>query len=972
MAEQEEPVRRRVALKIIKLGMDTKQVIARFEAERQALALMDHPNIAKVLDAGATDTGRPYFVMDLVKGVPITRYCDENTLSAEQRVRLFIQVCQAVQHAHQKGVIHRDLKPSNILVADHDGTPVPKIIDFGIAKATTDQRLTDKTLFTALEQFIGTPAYMSPEQAKLSGLDVDTRSDIYSLGVLLYELLTGKTPFEPKRLLEAGLDEIRRTIQEMQPVRPSTRLSALSKEDLTTTAHHRGAEPPRLISLVQGDLDWIVMKCLEKDRARRYETANGLARDIERHLNHEPVVARPPSRLYEFQKTVRRHWVGFAAGTAVFASLLIGLIFSAWSFQQERKAKEEQVRLHLQAQANEKRAQREWAKSEQVAQLLKETLKESSPYVTSGQDRKTMLSVLDRAAARISKSFTNQPEIEAELRYTLGDAYLDLREFGKAEAMHRKALQIRRELAHGDDLGVADSLNGVAAVVIWRTRMEEVGGWMTRLKEEAEQLSREALVIKRNLLGNDHADVAEALFWLGTVLRSENKFAEAETTLREAIKIQRNRSPEGDPELAASLFSLGNALWPQDKVQEAEAAHREALTIRTRVFGEEHLLVAESLTAVGNHLRVRLGRPAEAEVLLRRSVDIRRKLLGNDHPDLALSLRYLADTLRVEGNCPEATKLYQEILSHRGNTFWDRQAEEGAVLGLLLSYLADPPSLQGNWPEVEKLFQEIFSHHGTPSQDEQAQSAVLGLLPAMRSGGHPGEAQALMDAELEPASFDELNAIAWFLQTSAHLEPGDLTNELRFAEKAVTRSDRKDANSLDTLAAAYARAGDLLKAVSLEKEAVSLQKDDQAREACATVLKLYEIGFSFYRPRTSDLKRTGREAEGRALLARALELELARPEDLNSAAWRLATNPDPQERDSEMAELYAVQAVARTGRTNAEYLDTLAAARAEAGDFRRAVDAQKEALGLLHDENQRQDFASRLMLYESGKPYREP
>src|SRR5437773_6884576 len=260
MAEQEEPVRRRVAIKVIKVGMDTKQVVARFEAERQALALMDHPNIAKVLDAGATEAGRPYFVMELVRGIKITEYCDQENLSTEQRLDLFIQVCQAVQHAHQKGIIHRDLKPSNILVADHDGVPVPKVIDFGVAKATTDQRLTDKTLFTAFEQFIGTPAYMSPEQAKLSGLDIDTRSDIYSLGVLLYELLTGKTPLDQRELLASGLDEMRRTIREQEPARPSTRLSTMIEGELTTTAKHRHTDAPRLIHLLRGDLDWIVMK----------------------------------------------------------------------------------------------------------------------------------------------------------------------------------------------------------------------------------------------------------------------------------------------------------------------------------------------------------------------------------------------------------------------------------------------------------------------------------------------------------------------------------------------------------------------------------------------------------------------------------------------------------------------------------------------------------------------------------------
>ncbi|MBE7502361.1 MAG: serine/threonine protein kinase [Verrucomicrobiales bacterium] len=329
MAEQEEPVRRRVALKVIKLGMDTRQLIARFEAERQALALMDHPNIAKVLDAGATESGRPFFVMELVRGIRITEYCDQNNLSTKERLGLFIQVCHAIQHAHQKGIIHRDIKPSNILVSLHDGVPVPVVIDFGIAKAT-EQRLTDKTLYTAFEQFIGTPAYTSPEQAEMSRLDIDTRSDIYSLGVLLYELLTGHTPFDSKELLAAGLDEMRRTIREQEPARPSTRLNTLQGEELTTTAKRRGTEPPRLIHLVRGDLDWIVMKCLEKDRTRRYETASGLAADIQRHLGHEPVVARPPSTAYRVEKFVRRNKLMVTAAGLVSAALVLGLVGSIW------------------------------------------------------------------------------------------------------------------------------------------------------------------------------------------------------------------------------------------------------------------------------------------------------------------------------------------------------------------------------------------------------------------------------------------------------------------------------------------------------------------------------------------------------------------------------------------------------------------------------------------------------------------
>jgi len=374
MAAQTEPLRRQVALKIIKLGMDTRQVVARFEAERQALALMDHPNIAKVLDAGATEIGRPYFVMELVRGIRITDYCDQRNLSTKERLELFMQVCQAVQHAYQKGIIHRDLKPSNILVTLHDGLPVPKVIDFGIAKATGQQLLTDKTLFTAFTQFIGTPAYMSPEQAEMSGLDIDTRSDIYSLGVLLYELLTGKLPFETETLVKAGLDEMRRVIREKEPPRPSTRLSTLSGEDLAAVASRRHAEPPKLVSLVRGDLDWIAMKCLEKDRTRRYETANGLAMDLERHLNDEPVTARPPGTLYRFQKMMRRNKVAVAAVMSITTALVLGLGTSTYALIKKNQAYRRSVVAEKAQEFLRNQAERAHQEAERQLQLTRQEM----------------------------------------------------------------------------------------------------------------------------------------------------------------------------------------------------------------------------------------------------------------------------------------------------------------------------------------------------------------------------------------------------------------------------------------------------------------------------------------------------------------------------------------------------------------------------------------------------------------------
>jgi serine/threonine protein kinase/WD40 repeat protein len=453
MAEQQQPVRRKVALKVLKPGMDTRQVVARFEAERQALALMDHPNIANILDGGATPTGRPYFVMELVRGIPITDFCDQNQLPIRERLGLFLGVCQAVQHAHTKGVIHRDLKPSNVLVTLHDGTPVAKVIDFGTAKAT-GQQLTDKTLFTGFAQMIGTPLYMAPEQAALSNVDADTRSDIYSLGVLLYQLLTGTTPFEKDRLRGADYDEIRRIIREEEPPRPSTRLSTLGQA-ATTLSTQRKTDPRRLRQLVRGELDWIVMKAQEKDRNRRYETASAFAADVQRHLNGEPVQACPASAWYRFRKFARRNRRALSAVALVMLALGGGSVASTWQAIRANRAEKDAVGqrdLARQAErlANEERdkARRAEMKTEAINQYLVQNLLTFSRPGRFGyrETDTTVAQVLEEASRDVETAFPGQPELEASVRLTIGNTFFRLGKFKEAERHLRKGLNLQGDL----------------------------------------------------------------------------------------------------------------------------------------------------------------------------------------------------------------------------------------------------------------------------------------------------------------------------------------------------------------------------------------------------------------------------------------------------------------------------------------------------------------------------------------------
>jgi len=567
MAEQEEPVRRKVALKVIKLGMDTKEVIARFEAERQALALMDHPNIARVLDAGATAAGRPFFVMELVHGTPITRYCDEHSLSTAARLELFSQVCHAVQHAHQKGIIHRDLKPSNVLVTVHDAQPLPKVIDFGIAKATQG-RLTDHTLFTAFEQFLGTPAYMSPEQAELSSLDVDTRSDVYSLGVLLYELLTGRVPFDTKALVEAGLDEVRRVIRETEPPRPSARLATLTHAESATIAKLRGTAPAHLSLLLRGDLDWIVMRCLEKDRGRRYETANGLAADLQRHLRHEPVSARPPSTAYLLQKLMRRHRATVTAGIAVLVVLLVGIAASTWQAVRATRAEllaDSRLRSELAAR-QEAESQRQLAVDRLHAEQAARRETEQQKAVAE-QERNRAQGAEQLAAQRLQDELAARRDAEQQQAAAEQQRALAQQQQARAEQERNRAREAenlaRTEAARSAEAArlMADMLKGagphIALVSNPKLLHAILDRTAQRLLEPADDAGRtelrDALSAVYYDLGDystsiaiggkwadpSHPTLASALHQLGVALMHRGLLADAEHVLREALTVDR-------------------------------------------------------------------------------------------------------------------------------------------------------------------------------------------------------------------------------------------------------------------------------------------------------------------------------------------------------------------------------------------------------------------------------------------------
>ena len=628
-AEQTGPVRRRVAVKVIKWGMDTREVVARFDTERQALALMDHPNIAKVFEAGSTDQGRPFFAMEFVRGIPITDYCDTQRLTTDERLQLFGTVCEGVQHAHQRGVIHRDIKPSNVLVAVQDGRPVPKIIDFGVAKATS-QRLTERSVFTELGQWIGTPEYMSPEQAEMTGLDVDTRTDVYSLGVILYELLVGAQPFDSATLREAGFDEMRRRIREEEPLRPSTRVSSLGDRS-GVAAQRRRTDITSLVRELKGDLDWIVMKALEKDRTRRYSTPLDLADDVRRHLRNEPVEASPPSTVYRVRKFVRRHRFGVAAGAFVLLALVAGIVGTTIGL---------------------KRAQQEAETARQVVRLLRGMLWATGPGAPTASTV-PIRDFLDYGSDRIDEDWHGTPLVEADLKSVIGEVYLFLGEYPRAEPLLERSLQIRVEHLGRGHRAVADSMNSLGVLRL------NTGEFAT-----ANELFEQAVPIFEGTIGTDNATVANVLVNICTAQWRLGNYTRALASCDRAIRVLEADQGPDHINVAGAFSQKSNVLREMGRAGEALPLDERCLEIRERVLGPDHTMVGWALFSLGLNHQL-LGDSTSARPLLERALAIQEASLGPDSIAVSYPLQQMARIVSADGDQEGALAMFERALAIR-------------------------------------------------------------------------------------------------------------------------------------------------------------------------------------------------------------------------------------------------------------------------------------------------------------------
>ncbi len=830
MAEQEEPVRRRVALKVIKLGMDTKQVVARFEAERQALALMDHPNIAKVFDAGATEAGRPFFVMELVRGVKITDYCDENQLHTSERLELFIQVCQAIQHAHQKGVIHRDIKPSNILVTVNDGVAVPKVIDFGVAKATQG-RLTDQTLFTAFEQFIGTPAYMSPEQAVMTSLDIDTRSDIYSLGVLLYELLTGKTPFDAKKLMASGIDVMRQAIREKEPARPSTCFATLTGEELTKTARRRSTDTSKMVHQIKGDLDWIVMKCLEKDRSRRYDTASALAADVKRHLDNQTIAARPPSTAYRIQKTLRRNKTAFAVAGLIATVLVTATGISAW--QAIRATRAETI------------AKQRLAEPEDISKFLTDTFQSPDP----ARDGRTITvaETVGIAAGKLDADLASQPARRAKLLATLGMTYRSLglsheaipllervRDYYLAtagaedpdtlKANHNLALVYDETDRHSDALKLREQVLALRRRVngpehpdtLKAMRSLAFSYYKAGRCDEALKLREQVLALYRKVSGPEDPETLSATTSLATSYDDAGRRREALAIREQVVALCLKVSGPKDPATLLAMLCLATSYFEAGRCDEALKLQEELLALHRIINGPEHPATLWVMNNLANSYHA-IGRRDEALKMREKVLELRRKVLGAENVDTLIAMGNLAISYAKAGRRDEALRLREDVLAlYRKLTRPEHPDRIDAMGNLAISYAE-----AGRYDEALKLREDVlalyrkvsgpehpdtveamghladsFEEAGRRDEALKLRKEVVALYDKVNGPEHPDTIEAVRDLALSCAeagrraeALQNYRNVLPLYQRLAAGQPGNITAKLGLAKTCQELAD---------------------------------------------------------------------------------------------------------------------------------------------------------------------------------------
>ena len=797
LAEQLRPVKRRVALKVIKPGMDTKQVIARFESERQALALLDHPNVAHVHEAGTTSAGQPYFAMEYVKGVSIIEHCDRHKLSVDERLDLFLQVCEAIQHAHQKGIIHRDIKPSNILVSFENERAVPKVIDFGIAKAIS-QPLTDRTLYTERGQLVGTLEYTSPEQAEMTSQDIDTRSDIYSLGVVLYELLTGVLPFESQTLREGGPDRLRQVIREQDPKTPSTRLSRLTREDSTRIAQQRRADAGVLRRKLRGDLDWITLKAMAKDRTHRYGSSGELAADIRRHLKDEPVVAGPPSTLYRMRKYVRRHKALVTGLAAVLVVLLAGIIgVVIFAVKADRQARTTQA----------------------VTDFLNEDLLGAVALQQAMSQQVTVRSILDAAADRLEGRFADRPLVEASIRQTLGTTYIELGNYEQAEPHLKRAYDVRHRLLGDNDLLTLTSMSLLGRLYQIQARYKE-----------AEPLLAQAVESRRRILGSNHADTLETSAWLGRLyaeLATPQSQKEAEKLLTAALKSGSDLFGKESPIVLEAMLGLAFLRGAvQGKPDEAVPLCLEGWGTARKALGEGHRLTYQFM-GLAVWLGAWGGRFQEAQRHAQAVMEANLKVLGKEHPDTLSAMCTLGMVHAWRDNLEEAESLLAPGLEGLHSIL----GEGHAIVLFYSRTLASVYMRQGRYENAEDLLKRIIEEGGRLLGDDHpiptTAAVYMMSLYAMQERGDDLKTWCSREIErIGGTSGQNKTAVSRILNWLAYLQATYPSAAIRDGHEAIRNAKKNceltsgNRTSLVVLAVAYAETGDFASAIRELKKAI--------------------------------------------------------------------------------------------------------------------------------------------------------